>query len=72
MGNEGREPCAKSSGNKPVSKADGAESGAVAAPKDERLVRLLECWAELPESVRVSVDAIVSAHIRADDGTEVS
>jgi len=66
VGAEGLEPSHNSSGNKTVSEGGGAESGAVDAPQDVRLVRLLDCWEDLPESVRVSVNAIDSAHLPAD------
>ena len=55
-----------SAGNKPHSNTGGAESGAVAAIVDERLAKLLACWDKLPESVRVSVDAIVNAHTASE------
>jgi len=62
VGAEGLETSPFSPGNAPLSDQSAAESGAVDALRDARLVRSLACWNDLPESVRVSVDAIVSAH----------
>ena len=62
MGDEELETMPFFPGNKPLSETGGAESGAVAAIEDERLAKLLACWDKLPESVRVSLHAIVNAH----------
>lgn len=68
VGGEGLETSQFAQGKNAPSQPGAAESGAVGASRDVRLQRLLNCWDELPEAVRVSVDAIVQAHSRPQHG----
>ena len=58
VGDTGGEPEACSPQKTPFSQQGGAESGALSGD-DERLRLLLECWAELPESVKTAVMEMV-------------
>jgi len=55
---QGLEPVPSSPQKTPLLKQGGAESGALSGD-DERLRLLLEAWAELPESVKDAVRALV-------------
>jgi len=62
VGAEGLETSSFPQGNAPLSQEGGAESGAVDVSEDTRLMRLRDCWDDLPEAVRISIAAIVDAH----------
>ena len=58
MGDTGLEPVPILPQKTPLSQQGGAGSGALFGP-DERLRLLLEAWAELPESVKDAIRALV-------------
>ena len=58
VGDTGGEPGASFPQKTPLLKQGGAESGALFGD-DERLRLLLEAWADLPESVKDAVRALV-------------
>ena len=58
MGDTGLEPVPILPQKTPLSQQGGAESGALSGD-DERLRLLLECWAELSESVKTAVMEMV-------------
>ena len=58
VGDTGGEPEASFPQKTPFSQQGGAESGALSGD-DERLRVLLECWAEIPESVKDAVMEMV-------------
>lgn len=64
MGDTGLEPSGVAVSGTAISEEGGAECGALAedsAPKDHRLMQIVEAWDDLPESVRVAVVAMVEA-----------